>query len=168
MNCQEVIDVCCGSKKFWFDKYDERVLFLDQRCEVVMTKDKNQPDGLRRVVIDPDVLANFKSLPFDDESFSLVVFDPPHILENRCGRNSRMAQVYGTLSQDNWREDITAGFRECFRILRPAGVLIFKWAETNIRLGEVVSLAGQKPLFGNKMPKSAGTHWIVFMKGLAE
>lgn len=160
----EILDVCCGSRKFWFDKDDPRALFIDRRSETIYAKDKNRPDGVRKIDVKPDMIADFRALPFEDNSFSLVVFDPPHIMENRCGHNSRMAQVYGTLSKYTWRDDLVAGFKECFRILKPSGTLVFKWAETNIGVSEVVLLAGHAPLFGNKMPKSAGTHWIVFMK----
>ena len=28
---KRIIDVCCGSKMFWFDKENEDVLFMDNR-----------------------------------------------------------------------------------------------------------------------------------------
>lgn len=108
-------------------------------------------------------MADFRNMPFDDEAFALVVFDPPHIKANRTGKDSRMAINYGTLGF-GWKEDLAAGFRECFRVLKPEGVLVFKWAETNIRISEVLALTDQRPLFGNRMPKVSGTHWIVFLK----
>jgi SAM-dependent methyltransferase len=162
-NLPDVLDACCGSRKFWFDPEDPRALYIDQRAEERTVVDQKKPTGLRRIVIAPDQVADFRALPFADESFSLVVFDPPHIRANRTGKNSRMAINYGTLGE-NWREDLAAGFRECFRVLRPHGTLVFKWAETNIRVGEVLALAPQRPLFGNRMPKLSGTHWVVFMK----
>ena len=30
---------------------------------------------------------------------------------------------------ENWKEEIRAGFKECFRVLKPNGTLIFKWSE---------------------------------------
>lgn len=158
-----VLDACCGSRKFWFDAEDPRALFIDKRDEEHEVSDPSKATGIRRLVISPDVIADFREMPFEDETFSLVVFDPPHVKANRTGSGSRIAAMYGTLGQD-WREDLALGFRECFRILKSNGVLVFKWAETNIRLSEVLELAPQRPLFGNKMPKTAGTHWIVFMK----
>ena len=71
-----VLDACCGSRMFWFDKQDGRALFLDKRRETV-----HDPCG-REVVVDPDILGTYTSLPFDDDSFSLVVFDPPHLTGN--------------------------------------------------------------------------------------
>lgn len=162
-----VLDVCCGSRKFWFDQDDRRALFIDSRREEREVSDPSKIDGQRRVVIQPDVQADFRNLPFANGSFSLVVFDPPHIKANRTSKDSRMAINYGTLGF-GWREDLAAGFRECFRVLKTDGVLVFKWAETNIKLREVLSLTPQRPLFGNRMPRVSGTHWIVFMKGGAD
>jgi len=158
-----VLDACCGPRKFWFDPDDPRVLYIDYRSGVWKVSDPSKPTGERRVAVRPDLVADFRNLPFEDESFALVVFDPPHIKANRTGKSSLLAINYGTLGF-GWKEDLAAGFRECFRVLKPNGVLVFKWAETNIKLSEVLALTDQKPLFGNRMPKTSGTHWIVFLK----
>lgn len=151
-----ILDVCCGSRMFWFDKADRRALFLDKRRETLT--DCTGPKPVQ-IVIDPDVLANFKSLPFQNNSFSLVVFDPPHTW---CGPNGRTIKKYGSLPQ-GWREEIGFGFAECFRVLFPAGTLIFKWNEHRVKLSTVLSLTPESPLFGQKIGTSK-THWIVFHK----
>ncbi|MDC9607440.1 hypothetical protein PSI21_21250, partial [Xenorhabdus griffiniae] len=56
------------------------------------------------------------------------------------------------------------GFREAFRVLRPAGTLIFKWNETQIKTSEILALVSQSPLFGHPSGKRANTHWVAFMK----
>lgn len=161
-----VLDACCGPRKFWFDQRDARCLFVDHRREDHTVVDQTRIEGgTRRIVINPDMVADFRCLPFADNSFDLVVFDPPHIKANRTGKKSRMAINYGTLGK-NWKADLCVGFGECFRVLRPRGTLIFKWAETNIKLADVLALAPEPPLFGNRMPKLSGTHWCVFMKGM--
>lgn len=114
-------------------------------------------DG-RKLIVKPDIIADFRNMPFDDESFYLVVFDPPHIL--KAGEESWLAKKYGKLD-DNWREDISKGFNECMRVLKTNGTLIFKWNEDQIALKEVLKCFAQNPLFGNKRSK---THWLVFMK----
>lgn len=160
-----VLDACCGSRKFWFDADNQGVIFMDRRVERTSVSDRShgKQDGVRWIEISPDVVGDFRSMPFTSESFSLVVFDPPHLLRSRTGRKSWMATAYGTLGPD-WRADLRLGFRECFRVLRVGGTLIFKWSETNVPLAEVLKLAGRKPLFGNRMPKLSGTHWVVFQK----
>ena len=118
---QIILDPCCGSKMFWFDKSNQLALFGDIRNE-----DTTLCDG-RALEINPDVLMDFTDLPFDDNDFKLVVFDPPHLI--RAGKKSWLAKKYGTLTED-WKQDIKSGFDECFRVLAEDGVLIFKWNET--------------------------------------
>lgn len=157
----EVLDMCCGSRMFWFDREHPDVIFADNRQEVCVLTDKSSRGGSRMLVIDPDLLADFRALPFADNSFSLVVFDPPHLI--RQGRNSWLAKKYGKLGT-NWRDDIRQGFLEGFRVLRPNGTLIFKWNEHDIPVSQVLALASQRPLIGNRCGKSAKSHWIVFLK----
>ena len=114
-------------------------------------------DG-RKLEIKPDIIADFRNIPFDDNTFSMVVFDPPHLL--KVGENSWLAKKYGKLS-DTWSQDLKQGFNECMRVLKPYGTLIFKWNEQQIKLSEVLKCFSNKPIFGNKR---ADTHWLVFMK----
>ena len=150
-----ILDACCGSRMFWFDKNHPSVIYADQRKE-----DHTLCDG-RTLEISPDVQIDFRDMPFNDGQFKLVVFDPPHLV--KAGPQSWLALKYGKLNQD-WREDIRKGFIECFRVLATDGVLIFKWNETQIKVSEILALTDQKPLFGHISGKRANTHWITFMK----
>ncbi len=152
-----VLDVCCGSKMFWFDRDDDWALFVDIRREVCHADTR---EGRREIIVDPDYIADFRALPFDDAMFSLVVFDPPHTF---AGTKGWMRKKYGTLTA-SWREDIRAGFRECFRVLRPLGTLVFKWSEHRVPVATVLSLTPEQPLFGQRCGSTARTHWILFMK----
>lgn len=146
---------------FWFDKADPRGLFLDRRRETHVLTDTTRVEGSRVLRIEPDLLADFTALPFSDKCFSLVVFDPPHLV--RAGPKAWLAKKYGKLGAD-WREDIRKGFAECFRVLKEEGTLIFKWNEDQIKVSEILALTENKPLFGNRCGKSAKSHWIVFFK----
>lgn len=156
-----VLDPCSGSRMFWFDRSDHRAVFGDIRSESHTLKDRSSAGGSRELVIRPDMLLDFRSLPFEDETFHLVVFDPPHLIRN--GKTGWLAKKYGKLGED-WREDIRSGFSECFRVLKSNGTLIFKWNEHDIRVSEVLKLTPERPLFGNRCGKTAKSHWIVFMK----
>ncbi|MBZ4655135.1 MAG: methyltransferase [Peptococcaceae bacterium] len=149
---QRILDATCGSRMIWFEKQHPDVLYMDNRCltEVLC-------DG-RVLNIKPDIIADFRNMPFPDNSFYLIIFDPPHL--KQAGQNSWLAKKYGILS-DNWKQDISQGFQECMRVLRPNGTLIFKWNEEQVKLSEVLKAIGQKPLFGNRRNK---THWLVFIK----
>ena len=161
-----VLDACCGPRMMWFDGADRRGLFIDKDPRVVhrdWTKD-GRSAGRKPAVVAPDVVADFTALPFGDESFYLVVFDPPHVTLSRTGKSGKFRKLYGTLPID-WQETFRRGFAECFRVLRPHGVLIFKWAEHSIRLGDVLACTPHTPLFGHRTVRS--THWVTFMKDAA-
>src|SRR4051812_35499881 len=86
---RDVLDACCGSRMFWFDKNNLLAMFMDKRAEGHVLCDG------RALNINPDVVADFTNMPFADESFYLVVFDPPHMTS--LGQNSWMAKKYGRL-----------------------------------------------------------------------
>ena len=150
-----ILDACCGARMFWFDKQNPNVLFADKRTESFI-----QCDG-RVLDIKPDIEMDFTNMPFDDYSFKLVVFDPPHF--RKLGKNSWMAQKYGVLLP-TWETDIKAGFDECMRVLEPNGVLIFKWNETQITLNQVLKVINSEPLFGHVTGRHGKTIWMTFMK----
>ena len=158
-----VLDPCSGSRMMWFDRQNPDVVFGDRRSETIVVTDRSHGNasGTRTLRIEPDVLFDFRALPYADGTFKLVAFDPPHLV--RAGPRSWLAAKYGKLGQD-WRDDLRQGFSECFRVLATDGVLVFKWNETQVKLREVMALTPHRPLFGNTSGKKAGTHWMVFMK----
>lgn len=82
MKVAEIIDLYCGSRMFWFDRQNPDVVFCDKRRESHTLIDRSSTGGSRTLIIDPDLQADFTALPFPDESFSVVVFDPPHLVRN--------------------------------------------------------------------------------------
>lgn len=52
MTEQTILDMCCGSRMFWFNKRDTRAVFADIRAE-----EHKLCDG-RRLVISPDLAAS--------------------------------------------------------------------------------------------------------------
>ena len=155
MRIKRILDVCCGSRMFWFDKKNKDVLFLDNRSEKHILCDG------RKLEIKPDIKMDFRNLNLPDNYFKLVVFDPPHL--KTLGKNSWMSKKYGVLGK-NWEEDLKKGFDECWRVLKPDGVLIFKWSENEIKIKEVLNLFNKEPLFGHTTGKNGKTKWMCFMK----
>lgn len=158
-----VLDPCCGSKMMWLDKHDPRAVFGDQRREVVTVTDRShdREHGTRTLRIEPDALMDFRALPFPDATFWHVAFDPPHLI--RAGNRSWLAAKYGKLGPQ-WSDDLRKGFEECLRVLKPNGTLCFKWNETQVKVGEVLALAPQPPLYGHISGRKGLTHWLVFVK----
>lgn len=117
----KILDACCGSKMFWFDKENPNVTYMDiRRYSDILC------DG-RKLEVNPDVIGDFRNMQFSNDEFDLVVFDPPHLV--KAGDKSWLVKKYGKLNIDTWKEDLKQGFNECMRVLKPCGTLIFKWNE---------------------------------------
>lgn len=82
-------------------------------------------------------------MDFGDETFDLVIFDPPHMI--RAGKTSWLNIKYGKLHEEN-------------------GVLIFKWNETQLKFGEVIKHSPYRPMLGDQRGQ---TRWTVFVKNTA-
>lgn len=152
---KEILDPACGSRMMWFDKNNPNAVFCDIRKENHILCDG------RTLSINPDIQTDFRQLPFEDNTFSMVVFDPPHL--KKLGQSSWMAKKYGVL-QYSWKDDLKEGFSECMRVLKPNGTLIFKWNAEQIKVSEILEVIGKEPLFGHKTRKNKETIWMVFMK----
>jgi hypothetical protein len=154
-----ILDACCGGRQFWFDKTNPLTLFVDKR--VMEPKEVGHGKDMRIRKCLPDEISDFRQMSYSDESFLMVVFDPPHLF---LGENSFMDASYGALNRETWKEDLSKGFSECFRVLKTNGTLIFKWNECDILLKEVLALSDYVPLFGHPSGKAQKTHWIAFIK----
>lgn len=142
---KRVLDACCGSRMFYFDRDNPEVLYADNR-EVETTL----CDG-RQLLIKPDIQMDFRQMPYEDSCFKVVVFDPPHLVH--AGTGSWLAQKYGILPVD-WPEYLKQGFSECMRVLEPDGLLIFKWNEDQIKLSEVLRVFDKKTIIGRPERKN--------------
>lgn len=157
---KQILDVTCGGRMMWFNKQNPHALYCDKRDEEHCAR-WGANNSERRITVHPDTLCDFTNLPFEAESFYLVVFDPPHLM--RVGESSWTKKAYGSLDGD-WKEIISAGFNECMRVLKQYGTLIFKWSEIQIPTRDVINAIGQDPLFGHISGKKSNTHWLTFMK----
>lgn len=164
MTDKKILDVTCGSRTIWFNKNHPVAVYCDKRktkeCGIWRSAGR---DSQRTCVVEPDIQCDFTNLPFEDNSFSLVVFDPPHL--TRAKETSWLVKKYGLLD-DNWPKMLHDGFCECMRVLKLDGVLIFKWSEHDIPAQRVWDAIGQKPLFGHHSGKNMKTFWGCFMKGV--
>jgi len=151
-----ILDPTCGARSMWFDKEDHRAQFNDIRKERFTLCNGQVLD------IDPEHKLDFRNLPFPDESFYMVVFDPPHLVN--VGDKSWLFAKYGRLKKDGWQDDLTRGFAECFRVLKPNGTMIFKWSAVQIPVSRILALTPYRPVVGHRSGRRMNTHWLSFIK----
>ena len=155
---KNVLDACCGSRMFWFDKENPLTIYQDEReLETTLC------DG-RQLIVKPDVIGDFTKMDWPSEKFKIVVLDPPHL--KNAGDKSWSALKYGKLPKD-FKPYLTDMFSECFRVLESDGVLVFKWNEDQVLVREIIDCSPYKPMIGHKSGKQQKTHWILFMKNEA-
>ncbi len=159
-----ILDACCGGRMFWFNKRHPNALYIDIR---------HRSKGFLKVrpnfEINPDEIGDFKKLKYQNKSFKLVVWDPPHtIRKTKTGAdnddNGVIAMRYGRLMLEDWELTLFKGFNECWRVLEDYGVLIFKWGGRDKKVGQIIKLFPEKPLFGHTTDNKGNTHWMCFMK----
>ena len=160
MNAEiKILDACCGSRMFWFDKERKDVLFMDNR-------NFDETVHGHRIKVEPGLFADFRDMPFKKGVFSHIVFGPPHLLS--AGEGSWLRAKYGVLDKETWRDDLKKWFSECWRVLATNGTLVFKWSEVQIPLKEIWPLFPAEPLYGTRTGKSGKTVWLTFFKGSRE
>ena len=145
-----ILDVTAGYRGIWFSKDDSDTVFLDRK------KDCR-----------PMVQGVWQSLPFPDNLFDMVVFDPPHMVLSEQNKGVMKAR-YGYIDNRSFHSDFYRAFRELFRVLKASGFLILKWNDHDKGLDKVLALTDMKPLFGQKTAvrtkHSSSTYWICFRK----
>ena len=165
-----ILDMTCGARSIWFDKNEPHTVYCDIRKETfegdfgkALTQDAKKIH--RRLNIDPDIVCSFTNLPFESDTFRLVVWDPPHI--EKLSKDSWLRKAYGSLDGD-WQPMMRKGFEEAMRVLKPGGVLILKWSDISISTRDIIKVIGHTPLFGHRSGKKMNTHWMCYMKFLEE
>ena len=159
---KEILDACCGGRMWWWDKKHPLAVYMDKR---------EAPPGSSfrpNWSCEPDLIGDFRAMPFEDESFQLVVFDPPHLTREDptavlCAETGLR---YGVLQRDTADDDLRLGFAECWRVLSPGGTLVFKWGG---KVDRVRPLWPAEPIVGTRSLRKGsglGTRWFVFYKPL--
>jgi SAM-dependent methyltransferase len=154
------------------------------------------PFGPTRMDINPtfkdmglcDITADCRAMPFDDESYEVIVFDPPHITD--AGSDSVMGQRYGSLEGDNISEIFQPFLQEAHRVLTPDGIVLVKicdavhagrhqwqhvdlledaWALDFTACDVQIKVNRHDPVEGNWLTvrhvRNAHAFWIVLRKG---
>jgi SAM-dependent methyltransferase len=87
--------------------------------------------------LDVDFVADFKNMPFKNESFDIIVFDPPHLPTAGASENSSKIyeKRYGITADCKEREGENVSklflpfLEEAKRVLKPGGIVLAKIAD---------------------------------------
>ena len=158
-----ILDPTCGARSIWFQKKHPKTLYCDIRKE-----DSGFIPDRPNFVINPDMIIDFRDIPFKDKTFKLIVWDPPHL--KNLDKKSWIYKKYGSLGPQ-WKEDLLKGFNELWRVLGDHGILILKWSKSHdnrpkrdITTSELLKILPVKPLFGHPSGSKMNTIWMTFMK----
>jgi hypothetical protein len=167
VSSENILDATCGGRSIWHPENKDRedTLYIDKRRE---NPGFTGQEG-RTYAVQPDEIQDFRDLPYSDESFKLVVFDPPHVIKENGMENlsGYVEKSYGALDAETWQHDIRKGFEELFRVLETGGTLVFKFADNAVDFKEVLDLAPVDPLLGTMTKKKSSkceNRWFVFQK----
>ena len=153
-----ILDATAGCRGIWYQKNHPDVTFLDKRKGVFGKNIKYN--------INPDVVCEWKDMPFPDNTFDMVIFDPPHIIQN--AESGDMVAEYGKLGTKTWKDELKVGFNQCFRVLKEDGIFILKWAECieskGKKINELLEMIEYNPLVGTRVGYRSTTLWIIFKK----
>jgi len=153
-----ILDACCGGRMFWHNKNHPKTIYVDNR-----KRDKGHCEGKPNHEVNPDYIMDFRKLDFPDNTFKLVIFDPPHIFapeEDTCV----MTKCYGRLNPETWKNDIKDGFNECWRVCEENGLILFKWNECRVKMPELLDILPKEPLLRDMRRGLSKSHWMIFIK----
>lgn len=164
---QMILDATAANRHMWTTKNPENVVFMDRE------------PGLR---IKPDILADFRYLPFQEGVFSFVVFDPPHLIQSSTELRSKWLhsdpfegrsaffekgsyprKTYGSWwgffkSGQEMRENIMLATNEIHRVTMSDGLLHFKWNNSMSKAMGVIGSFGRNWLELYRTDRQTGTH----------
>lgn len=164
-----ILDATSSFRRMWEDKQHPWTVFMDVRSNsqllsdwkaCMIQKGRNTDIGFSKLTIQAD----FSHLPFKDNSFLHINYDPPQLI--RLGKTSIYYKQFGALEADTWRLVLGKAAKELWRVLAPGGTLIFKWSDRDISSDEVLSLFPSKKLYGQEGAhgNASKTNWFSFVK----
>ena len=150
------IDVTAGYRMMWKNKNPPNTIFMDKNKESVRP---------------PDIIAVWSKMPFRDNVFETVFFDPPHKLGRTTGRGIWATPsnkgYYGIdISKTKFRTETYHGTRE---FLRVANRLCLKWNDIELPIDRVLTLlpkAWKKVshlIIDKELKTKTLTHWVTFI-----
>lgn len=146
----KILDATAGNRAVWFNKNYPDATFIDIRKA---GDERNYEMDCRHTI-------------FDAERFDLVIFDPPHGV---IGPNGGMATRYGHYTTEEICSLVKDAFVEFHRILKPDGLVAFKWNTHDMKLERVLApVTGFDKLVGVpvalRTKHASRTFWVLMRK----
>lgn len=166
----KILDATAGFRMMHFNKNNPNVTYFDIRDDNKLAVDLQRvPNRKPWNPTIPTIQGDYRKLPFPNEHFDLIFFDPSHFLN--LGKTGIYYVKYGKLDKDTWRNDLTLAVNELWRVLKPGHVLNFKWCTQDIPYKEVLKLFPVLPVAGQRTVGGQGsnrgkprTYWFSFAK----
>lgn len=121
-----ILDVCCGAEKMYHGSQSQlatnEFITIDIRTGDFSYKSKSSVTTTS-VIVKPKILADMRYLPFKDDTFDIIVCDPPHM---DCGLTGFMYKAWGSWNQQETIDIMKLANLEFSRCLRKNGTLILK------------------------------------------
>ena len=155
------LDATAGNRMYWPNKNPPLTIFIDKEF---------------RLSFPPHIFADFRALPFRDDVFRTVFFDPPH----SCSippwwsdpsmskkRRGNLASWYGKF--ENKRDMFSSIDKAQKEFARVARILCLKWSELEISLWKIIPFFNKwnriqtKPHEGKFKVGKTKTYWITFI-----
>jgi len=172
-----ILDVTVGARKIyhgWDKNLGDDLIGIDIRKGDFSIEDEHHW-AKGEVIIQPTVLADMKKLPFRDNVFDGVIFDPPH---TECGLNSWLGRYYGSWTQKETIQTVRFVNDEFARVLKPRGLLVLKTMPRQFRLYETLlkNFAFFLPIttfrargsYGKQFRKTEGALWSMAMNNMID
>lgn len=112
-------------------------------------------------------MCDSRHLPFPDQTFDLLSFDPPHMC---VGPASHMAEAYGHWTTAEILDLVERTAPEAHRVAKPEALLTLKWNDHDIKLPRILALLSQywEPLYGQttalREKHKSATTWTIFKR----
>ena len=151
-----MLDATAANRMMWKNKNPPNTIFMDKELD------------LR---IPPDIFACWEKLPFREDVFDCIIFDPPHKIGRTKYRgkwaNPKDDYLGIDISHSKFRTGLYYGTREFLRVSRR---LCLKWNDIELSLHRILTLFPKewkeicrKVIRKNNRAKTV-TYWVTFVK----
>ena len=128
-----ILDACCGGKTMyhgWDKNLGDQLISIDIRTLPIRDWIGGEGYKAKMPPIEPTIQADMNYLPFREQIFDAIIFDPPHL---QTKIKSLMSELYGGWTKTEARKIMVAVNSEFARVLKPQGIILMKVLDLDAR-----------------------------------